>query len=112
MKGITGASSISLRPYDAEGSLIGLEHVIHPTVSNASSADSVISYKTNPNDCFARQISNISFSGGTGESNDVNYQDCDASPMLFMGEPPPWCSQGSESSLTSDISDISAEALA
>lgn len=74
-----------------------------PTGSNASSADSMISCKTNPSGCVARQISNISFSGVPGESNAVNYQDGDASRMLLMGEPQPWCSQGSESSLTSDI---------
>lgn len=74
-----------------------------PTGSNASSADSLISCKTNPSGCFARQISNISFSGVTGEINDVKYQDGDAFPMLLMGEPLPWDSQGSESSLTTDI---------
>ncbi|KAK1391442.1 zinc finger protein CONSTANS-LIKE 9-like [Heracleum sosnowskyi] len=103
MKGMTDANTISPRPYVAEGSLIGMENVMKPTGSNASSADSMIRCKTNPSGCFARQISNISFSGVTGESDAVNYQDGDASPMLLMGEPPPWCSQGSESSLTSDI---------
>lgn len=74
-----------------------------PAGSNVLSADSMVSCKTNPSGCFARQISNISFSGVTRDSNAGDYQECNASPMLLMGEPPPWGSQGSESSLTSDI---------
>lgn len=81
--------------------MIGLENLPQPTVSNAASADSMMSCKTEP-PCFARQASNLSFSGLTGESSGGEYQDCGASTMLLMGEPPPWYSQGPESSLASD----------
>lgn len=80
-------------------SSIGLENIAQPTGSNAASADSMMSCKTEPNACFARQTSNLSFSGLTGDSSTGDYQDCGASPMLVMGEPPPWCTP--ESSLAS-----------
>lgn len=86
-----------------QGSLVGLENVVKPTDSNAASADSIRSCKTEPSGCFARQISNLSFSGVTGESSAGDYQDCCASSMLLIGEQQPWCPQGSESSLASDI---------
>lgn len=80
-------------------SSVGLENIAQPTGSNAASADSIMSCKTEPNACFARQTSNLSFSGLTGDSSNGEYQDCGASPMLVMGEPPPWCTP--ESSLAS-----------
>ncbi|CAN1236191.1 Zinc finger protein CONSTANS-LIKE 10 [Linum grandiflorum] len=72
-----------------------------PTCSNAASADSIMSTKTEPAVCLtARQLhSNLSFSGVTGESSGGEYQDCGVSPMLLMGEPP-WgssCAEGSPS---------------
>ncbi|CAN1345323.1 Zinc finger protein CONSTANS-LIKE 10 [Linum perenne] len=71
-----------------------------PTCSNAASADSIMSTKTEPAVCItARQLhSNLSFSGVTGESSGGEYQDCGVSPMLLMGEPP-WgpCAEGSPS---------------
>lgn len=69
---------------------------MQPACSNAASADSIMSCKTEPNLCFMRQAhSNLSFSGHTGESSGVDYQDCGASPMLNMGEPP-WKLTGPE----------------
>ncbi|KAL1817983.1 hypothetical protein ACET3Z_020557 [Daucus carota] len=98
MKG-NGANSNCQEAYIAEGSSVGLENIAQPTDSNAASADSIISCKTEPNAYFARQTSNLSFSGLTGDSSTGEYQDCGASPMLVMGEPPPWCTP--ESSLAS-----------
>ncbi|XP_076926676.1 zinc finger protein CONSTANS-LIKE 9-like [Bidens hawaiensis] len=83
----------------AESSHVGKEsstghaNPAQPACSNAASADSLISCKTEPNPCYARQRSNISFSSLTGESSAGEYQDCDASSMLPMGEPSP-CYQG------------------
>lgn len=91
----TGGDSNCQDAYVAEGSLIGLENIVQSTGSNAESADSMISCKTEPNACFARQTSNLSFSGLTGDNSTGEYQDCGASPMLVMGEPPPWCTPGS-----------------
>ncbi|XP_057507275.1 zinc finger protein CONSTANS-LIKE 10-like [Actinidia eriantha] len=68
--------------------------MMQPACSNAASADSMMSSKTDPNLCFGRQAhSNLSFSGLTGESNGGDYQDCGASSMLLMGEPP--CAESS-----------------
>ncbi|GJV87682.1 hypothetical protein Tco_1073555 [Tanacetum coccineum] len=50
-----------------------------PAYSNAASADSLRSCKTEPNPCYGRQYSNISFSNLTGESTAGDYQDCGAS---------------------------------
>ncbi|XP_074365469.1 zinc finger protein CONSTANS-LIKE 10 [Apium graveolens] len=97
MKGL-GANSSCQDAY-VEKSSIGLENIAQPTGSNAASADSIMSCKTEPNACFARQTSNLSFSGLTGDSSTGDYQDCGASPMLVMGEPPPWCTP--ETSLAS-----------
>ena len=84
-----------------QGSSVGLVNVM-PACSNAASADSIISTKTEPVHCFtARQgHSNLSFSGITGESSPADYQDCGASSMLLMGEPP-WCPPCPESSFQS-----------
>ena len=70
--------------------------------SNAASADSVMSTKTDPIICFPvkQAHSNPSFSGVTGESSAGDCQDCGASSMLLMGEPP-WCSPCPESSMQS-----------
>lgn len=66
--------------------------------SNAASGDSMMSSKTEPMLCFTTKQahSNLSFSGVTGESSG-DYQDCGASSMLVMGEPP-WCPPCAESS--------------
>lgn len=63
---------------------------VQPALSNAASADSLRSCKTEPTPCYGKQLSNISFSNLTGDSNAGDYQDCGASSMLLMGEPP-WC---------------------
>ncbi|XP_052178261.1 zinc finger protein CONSTANS-LIKE 9-like [Diospyros lotus] len=100
-KDMSGAVLNCQRTYAAEGSSIGLVNAIQPASSNAASADSMMSSKTEPNLCFARQAhSNLSFSGLTGESSAGDYQDCDASSMLLMGEPP-WCHPRPESSVPS-----------
>ncbi|KAJ0112143.1 hypothetical protein Patl1_01796 [Pistacia atlantica] len=86
----------------AEGSSIGLVNTMQPACSNAASADSMVSTKTEPIICFTgkQAPSSLSFSGLTGESNAGDYQDCDASSMLLMGEPP-WCPPCPETSFTS-----------
>ena len=84
-----------------QGSSIGQGNAVQPACSNMVSADSVMSSKTMPNLCFSRPIqSSLSFSGLTGESSVGDYQDCSASSMLLMEEPP-WCPQCPESSLPS-----------
>ncbi|KAE9596024.1 hypothetical protein Lal_00031011 [Lupinus albus] len=87
----------------AEGSSVGLVNVVQPVCSNAASADSMLSSKTEPFLCItARQSqSNISFSGMSKDSSTGDYQDCGASSMLLMGEPP-WCPPCPESSLQYD----------
>ncbi|BAT74753.1 Zinc finger protein [Vigna angularis] len=85
----------------AEGSSTGLVNAIQPACSNAASVDSMLSTKTEPIVCFTgrQSQSNISFSGVTKDSAG-DYQECDASSMLLMGEPP-WCPPCPESSLHS-----------
>ncbi|KAG8485351.1 hypothetical protein CXB51_021260 [Gossypium anomalum] len=86
----------------AEGSSVGLVNAIQPACSNGASADSVMSNKTDSVLCFTgRQAhSSLSFSGLTGESSGADYQDCGASSMLLMGEPP-WCPPCTENSFQS-----------
>ncbi|XP_022758887.1 zinc finger protein CONSTANS-LIKE 9-like isoform X1 [Durio zibethinus] len=86
----------------AKGSSVGLVNAMQPACSNAASADSIMSNKTDSILCFtARQAhSSLSFSGLTGESSAGDYQDCGASSMLLMGEPP-WCPPCTESSFPS-----------
>ncbi|GMI73318.1 B-box domain protein 7, CONSTANS-like 9 [Hibiscus trionum] len=86
----------------AEGSSVGLVNAVQPACSDAASADSMMSNKTDTILCFtARQAhSSLSFSGLTGESSAGDYQDCGASSMLLMGESP-WCPPCAESSLQS-----------
>lgn len=53
-----------------------------------------MSCKTEPNACYAKQHSNLSFSSLTGgDSSGGEYQDCGASSVVPMGEPP-WCTPG------------------
>ncbi|XP_047307312.1 zinc finger protein CONSTANS-LIKE 9-like [Impatiens glandulifera] len=90
--------------YPAEGSMIGVanNNQHQPASSNAASADSILSSKTEPNLCFFRRAhSNLSFSGITGESSVGDYQDCGASSALIsMGEQS-WYPQCPESSMPS-----------
>lgn len=85
----------------AEGSSAGLVNAIQPACSTAASADSILSTKTEPVVGFTgrQSQSNISFSGVTKDSAG-EYQDCGASSMLLMGEPP-WCPPCPEGSLHS-----------
>lgn len=88
---ISGADSNCQDAHLMEGSSMGRINGIQPACSTAASADSMMSCKTEPNICFARQAhSSLSFSGLTGESSAGDYQDCGASSLLLMGEPP-WC---------------------
>ncbi|KAF5949392.1 hypothetical protein HYC85_011385 [Camellia sinensis] len=96
VKDMSGADLNRRGTYAAEGSSIGLVKSMQPAISNPASADSVISSKTDPNLCFATQAhSSISFSGLSVESSAADHQDCGASPMVLMGEPPPWCPESS-----------------
>ncbi|KAK4276217.1 hypothetical protein QN277_019187 [Acacia crassicarpa] len=83
-----------------EGSSAGLVNTPHPACSNAASADSMLSTKTEPILCFTgkQAQSNLSFSGVAGENSGADYQDCGASSMLLTREPP-WCPPCPESSL-------------
>lgn len=76
-------------------------NAVQPECSNAASVDSLMSCKTEPNPCYARQHSNISFSSLTGESSGGEYQDCGASSVVPMGEPP-WCTASTASTTRSD----------
>ncbi|PHT42797.1 Zinc finger protein CONSTANS-LIKE 9 [Capsicum baccatum] len=74
-----------------EGSAVGRVNAVQPACSNAASAESMMSCKTEPPTlCFARKQSSFSFSNLTGESSAGDYQDSGASSMLRIGEPP-WC---------------------
>ncbi|KAK8588515.1 hypothetical protein V6N13_087432 [Hibiscus sabdariffa] len=85
-----------------EGSSVGLVNAIQPACSNAASADSMMSNKTDSILYFtARHAhSSLSFSGLTGDSSAGDYQDCGASSVLLMGEPP-WCPPCTENSFQS-----------
>lgn len=97
MRDKSGANSNCQHAYTAEGSSAVGANVAQPTCSNAASADSNISCRTDPNLCFARQ-----FSGLNGESSAGDYHDCGPSSMLLLGELP-WLSPGPESSTPSSI---------
>ncbi|PIN11515.1 hypothetical protein CDL12_15884 [Handroanthus impetiginosus] len=101
--GIFGTKDVSNLQggYANEALSIGGLNVMQSACSNAASADSVMSCKTDPNLCFARQApSGLSFSGLTGESSVGDYQDCGASSIPIVGEPP-WYPPGPESSMPS-----------
>lgn len=85
--------------YAGKESSTGQANPAQPACSNAASADSLVSCKTEPNICYARQHSNISFSSLTGESSAGEYQDCGASSMLLMGELP-WATPGLDQTTT------------
>ncbi|XP_009789805.1 zinc finger protein CONSTANS-LIKE 10-like [Nicotiana sylvestris] len=94
-------SGSSCQDADAiEGASIRRVMTMQPACSNAESADSLVSCKTEPSICFARQASILSFSNLGGESNAGDYQECGASTMLLMGEPP-WYHPFPETSLPS-----------
>ncbi|KAE8713097.1 Zinc finger protein CONSTANS-LIKE 9 [Hibiscus syriacus] len=87
-----------------EGSAVGVGNAIQPACSNAASADSMMSNKTDSILYFTASHAHPTFSGQTGESTAGDYQDCGASTMLPMGEPP-WCPSGTENSLSANRSD-------
>nr|GEV61238.1 hypothetical protein [Tanacetum cinerariifolium] len=88
--------------YTAKESSTGHNNGAQPAYSNAASADSLRSCKTEPNPCYGKQYSNISFSNLTGESTAGDYQDCGASSMLLTGEPP-WSTPAHDSTTPSGI---------
>ncbi|KAK8614860.1 hypothetical protein V6N13_068649 [Hibiscus sabdariffa] len=102
MKDVSATDSNCQGVVAAEGSSIGLVNTVQPACSNGASADSVLSNKTDSILCFPGRPahSSLSFSGLTGESSGGDYQDCGASPMLLMGEPP-WCPPCTENSFQS-----------
>ncbi|KAE8660767.1 B-box type zinc finger protein with CCT domain isoform 4 [Hibiscus syriacus] len=102
MKDMSAADSNCRGAVAAEGSSICLVNTVQPACNNGASADSVMSNKTDSILCFTgRQAhSSLSFSGLTGESSGGDYQDCGASSMLLMREPP-WCPPCTESSFQS-----------
>ncbi|XP_016446102.2 zinc finger protein CONSTANS-LIKE 9 [Nicotiana tabacum] len=100
MKDMAVAESSCQGDTAVEGSALGRVNTVQPACSNAASAESTMSCKTEPTLCFARQQSNLSVSNLTGESSAGDYQDYGASSMLLMGEPP-WCSPCPESSMPS-----------
>nr|XP_043630711.1 zinc finger protein CONSTANS-LIKE 9-like isoform X2 [Erigeron canadensis] len=101
-KEMCAAESICHGAYAAKESSTGHGHGIQPACSNGASADSLRSCKTEPNPCYGRQLSNISFSSLTGESTAADYQDCGASSMLLMGEPP-WSTPAHDSTTPAGI---------
>lgn len=76
--------------------------MLQPACSNAASADSVVSCNTEPNLHITGQAhSGLSFSivkGGERETSAIDYQDCGASSVQILGEPP-WGPHGPESSI-------------
>ncbi|KAL6975512.1 Zinc finger protein CONSTANS-like [Sarracenia purpurea var. burkii] len=89
VKGLFGTDLNYQGTHAAEGSSV---NTMQPACSNTTSADSVMSSKTEPNLSFAWQAHlSLSFSGLTGESSAGDYQDCDASSMPLVEEPQ-WCS--------------------
>ncbi|KAK4748140.1 hypothetical protein SAY87_014726 [Trapa incisa] len=97
-KGISAAGSNCQNAVIAQGSSSAQRVNPQPACSIAS-AESMMSSKTEPIPCFTsrKTHSNLSFSGLTGEGTTYDYQDCGASSMHHMGEPP-WCPPSSESS--------------
>ncbi|KAI3703947.1 hypothetical protein L1987_74145 [Smallanthus sonchifolius] len=84
--------------YVVKESLTGHGNGVQPACSNAASGDSLRSCKTEPNLCYG----NISFSSLTGESHAGDYQDCGATSMPLMGEPP-WRTPAYDSTTPSGI---------
>ncbi|GKV41234.1 hypothetical protein SLEP1_g48800 [Rubroshorea leprosula] len=102
-KDMSAADSNGQGAVAAEGSA-GLVTATQPACSNAASADSMMSAKTDSILCFTTKPahSTLSFSGLTGESSGGDYQDCGASSMLLMGEPP-WCPPCPESTSAASV---------
>lgn len=76
-----------------------------PACSNVASADSIMSCKTEANMRFSQQAhSGVPFSGLTGDSSAGDFQDCGASSIPILGEPP-WVPPGPENSVSCSRSD-------
>ncbi|XP_004251549.1 zinc finger protein CONSTANS-LIKE 9-like [Solanum lycopersicum] len=100
MKDIKGADYSYHGVNATEGLSNARVNTVQPTCSDAASADSIMSCKTDSILYFARQ-SSLSVSNQTGgECSAGDHQDCGVSPMLLMGEPP-WCPPCPEISSTS-----------
>lgn len=88
----------------AEGSSTGKLKMVQSTCSDAASADSGMSAKTEPNFCYSSKPAHsnlsFSFSGLNGDCNVGDYQDSGVSPMLLMDEPP-WFPPGAENAYPS-----------
>ncbi|XP_043688716.1 zinc finger protein CONSTANS-LIKE 9-like isoform X2 [Telopea speciosissima] len=99
-----GTKDICAADSNIQGEFMTEVKAMQPACSNPESADSMMSCKTEPNLCFAARQAHssvsLSFSGLTGESNGGDYQDCGASSMILMGEPP-WLTPCPENSLSS-----------
>ncbi|XP_045831335.1 zinc finger protein CONSTANS-LIKE 9-like isoform X3 [Trifolium pratense] len=74
----------------AEGPSARFISSIQPACSNAASADSILSTKTEPVLYFTERQSqsNISFSSATKDASAGGSLECGASSMLLIGEPP------------------------
>ncbi|XP_021776471.1 zinc finger protein CONSTANS-LIKE 10-like [Chenopodium quinoa] len=101
-QGMSTTDSEGQGGFSVEGASAGNTGQVQPACSNAASADSLMSVKTEPNPGIAAKQahSNLSFSGITRESSGGDYQDCGASSMLLLGEPP-WCPPCPDSSIQS-----------
>lgn len=86
--------------FAAEGSSARFVSAIQPECSNAASADSILSTKTEPVIYFTERQSNLSFSGVNKDASAGDYQECGTSSMLLTGEPP-WCPPCPENSIQS-----------
>ncbi|KAI4364113.1 hypothetical protein MLD38_020247 [Melastoma candidum] len=97
-KEVSAADSSYRGSQVAEGSSVGKVSSTQQACS-AASGESMMSSKTEPILCFSSRPahSGVSFSAVTGESSAADYQDCGASSVLLMGEPP-WGPHSAEAS--------------
>lgn len=95
-----GTKDTSIAESICHGSYANKGDEVQPECSNAASIDSIRSCKTEPNICY-KPHSTISFSSLT-DGSIGDYQDCGASKMLLMGEPP-WCTPAHDSTIPSGI---------
>nr|GEV72902.1 zinc finger protein CONSTANS-LIKE 10-like [Tanacetum cinerariifolium] len=87
--------------YTAKESSTGHNSGAQPAYTNAASADSLRSCKTEPNPYYGRKYSNISFQISLGRARLVIIK-TGASPMLLTGEPP-WSTPAHDSTNPSGI---------
>ncbi|KAL5699933.1 Zinc finger protein CONSTANS-like [Ranunculus cassubicifolius] len=112
VRDLSAADSGSQGGFFQEGSCGGKVKMMQSGCSDAVSADSAMSAKTEPNFCYSTKQahSNLSFSisGMNGEGNVGDYQDSGVSPMLVMEDPPWFPSSGPETSYPSSATRDSA----